>query len=117
MAKNTNAEKPETPEAAASQGIKVRWNTDNLKSSYANVCNVTSTREEVVLNFGLNQAWERGQTEMEIELSNRIVLSPFAAKRLNLMLDKLVKEYESRYGELKLEVGGKGAEEVPSEKH
>ena len=106
MAKNTASEKPETPEAAAAQGIKVHWNTSNLNSAYANVCNVTSTREEVVLNFGVNKAWERGQQEMEIELSNRIILSPFAAKRLNLMLDKLIKEYESRYNELKLEVGG-----------
>ncbi|MGD8940425.1 MAG: DUF3467 domain-containing protein [Gammaproteobacteria bacterium] len=89
----------------ANEGVKVRWNTSNLSSAYANVCNVTSTREEVVMNFGVNKAWERGAGEMEIELSNRIILSPFAAKRLNLMLDKLIKEYEARHGELKLEVG------------
>ncbi|HEX19511.1 MAG TPA: DUF3467 domain-containing protein [Acidiferrobacteraceae bacterium] len=105
MAKKSTAENPETPEAAEAQGIKVRWNTDNLNSAYANVCNVTSTREEVVLNFGVNKAWERGQQQMEIELSNRIILSPYAAKRLHLMLDKLIKEYEKRYGDLNLEVG------------
>lgn len=82
---------------------RIRWNTENLKSSYANVCNVTSTREEVVLNFGINQAWERGQPDMEIQLTNRIILSPFAAKRLVLMLNRLMAEYESRYGELSLE--------------
>ena len=62
-------------------------------------------RIEVVLNFGLNQAWERDQTEMEIELTNRLILSPFAAKRLSLMLNKLIGEYEERYGELNLEQG------------
>jgi hypothetical protein len=41
---------------------------------------------------------------LEIELSNRIILSPFAAKRLNMMLDKLMKEYEARHGELRLDV-------------
>jgi hypothetical protein len=84
-------------------GQRILWNTANLKSSYANVCNVTSTREEVVLNFGINQSWERGQHEMEIQLTDRIILSPFAAKRLSMMLTRLMGEYETRYGELKLE--------------
>lgn len=96
---NTNA--AENPQG---EGVRVRWTTSNLNSAYANVCNVTSTREEVVLNFGVNKAWERGSGELEIELSNRIILSPFAAKRLNMMLDKLIKEYEARHGELNLDV-------------
>jgi hypothetical protein len=88
---------PEAPPATA----KVHWNTQSLKSSYANFCNATSTREEVVLNFGVSNNWERAPQEMEIELAHRIVLSPFAAKRLSGILTKLVGEYESRYGELK----------------
>jgi len=96
--------------APADSNVRLRWDTSNLKSSYANVCNVTTTREEVVLNFGMNQAWERGRNEMEIQLTHRLVLSPFAAKRLALMLNKLIGEYEGRYGELKLEIaGGAGA--------
>jgi hypothetical protein len=85
----------------AGQQVKVNWNTDKLKSSYANFCNATSTREEVVLNFGVNQNWERTPQEMAIDLEHRIVLSPFAAKRLNQLLSKLITEYETRYGELK----------------
>jgi hypothetical protein len=80
---------------------KVHWNTQSLKSSYANFCNATSTREEVVLNFGVSNNWDRTPQEMEIELAHRIVLSPFAAKRLLGILTKLVGEYESRYGQLK----------------
>ena len=87
--------------AAAPQQAKVRFNTASLKSSYANFCNATSTREEVVLNFGISENWDRTPRDMEIELSHRIVLSPFAAKRLNEMLGKLITEYESRHGELK----------------
>ena len=86
---------------AADQQVKVHWNTQHLKSSYANFCNATSTREEVVLNFGVNQNWERTPAEMDIELEHRLILSPFAAKRLNQLLSKLITEYESRYGELK----------------
>jgi hypothetical protein len=83
------------------QQVKVRWRSDHLKSSYANFCNATSTREEVVLNFGVNHNWERTPQDMEIELEHRIVLSPFAAKRLTQLLSKLITEYETRYGELK----------------
>jgi hypothetical protein len=83
------------------QQVKVRWKSDALKSSYANFCNATSTREEVVLNFGVNHNWERTPQDMEIELEHRIVLSPFAAKRLAQLLSKLIAQYEAQYGELK----------------
>ena len=93
-----------TQQKASWGGPRVNWNTSNLKSSYANVCTMTSTREEVVLNFGINQAWERSQNEMQVELSDRIILSPFAAQRLLDMLSKLMTEYEGRYGGLKQDI-------------
>ena len=93
----TEGEKP----APADQS-RVRWNTSNLKSSYCNVANATSTREEVVLNFGVNQNWDRQLAQdFEIELHHRIILSPFAAKRLSDLLTRLLGEYESRHGVLK----------------
>ena len=88
---------------------KVRWDTSNLRSTYSNVCNVTCTHEEVVLNFGINQSWERVQGEVEIQLTNRLILSPFAAKRLSLLLTDLMRGYESRYGELRLSAPGEGS--------
>ena len=92
-----NVEKPaEEPKAT------VRWDTSGLKSSYANVCNATCTREEVVLNFGVNEAWERTPLEMDIHLIHRIILSPFAAKRLVDLLNRLMTDYEARYGALKM---------------
>ena len=35
-------------------------------------------------------------------LSDRIVLNPYAAKRLFRMLEQGLKEYEARYGELRI---------------
>lgn len=81
----------------------LRFRTDNLKSSYCNMCNATSTREEVVLNFGLNQTWDQptgGVQPLEVDLQHRIVLSPFAAKRLSHALTQLISDYEARYGAL-----------------
>jgi hypothetical protein len=81
-------------------GPRVRWNTANLKSGYANVVTATSTREEVVLNFGINQSWERTANEMEIELTHRIILSPMASQRLLETLSQLMRDYQARYGSL-----------------
>jgi hypothetical protein len=90
-----------TEGAATPQVPRIKWVTDNLKSSYANFANANSTREEVVLNFGVNNSWDRAQAEVAIDLSHRIMLSPFAAKRLSTMLAQLIAEYEQRYGELR----------------
>jgi hypothetical protein len=78
---------------------QLRVDTSELKSSYCNVCNVNSTREEVVLNFGVNHDWERAQGGA-VKLHHRIILSPYAAKRVAVLLNKLVQDYESRYGTL-----------------
>jgi len=91
---------PAAPVGGAA-GPRVKWNVEHLKSSYVNFANANSTREEVVLNFGLNTSWDRSQPEVEIELADRIVMSPFAAKRLSELLAKLMTEYESRHGVLK----------------
>jgi hypothetical protein len=55
---------PATPAAAA--GPRVKWNVEQLKSSYVNFANANSTREEVVLNFGMNTSWDRSQPEVEM---------------------------------------------------
>lgn len=79
----------------------LRVDTANLKSSYCNVCNAVSTREEVVLNFGINHGWDMSDRDAEVQLHHRIILSPFAAKRLSEVVSKLIQEHEARYGELK----------------
>ena len=98
-------EKPTTTPKRAPQTEgqqQIRLNTANLKSTYCNMCNANTTREEVVLNFGVNQNWDRGQAaNLEVALEHRSILSPFAAKRLSDMLVKLIGEYAGRYGELK----------------
>ena len=101
MANEEQNDKQAVNEGLPDQPSKIRWNSENVKSSYCNICNATTTREEVILNFGINTSWDRAQPEMDVELSHRIVLSPFAAKRLSEVLVNLMKDYEARFGELK----------------
>jgi len=87
-------------ESKKKAGPTIRWDDSNMRSVYANVCNVSSTREEVTLLFGTNQAWRAGQKEVGIELTDRVIVSPYAAKRLSLLLSGVVAEYEKRFGKL-----------------
>ena len=95
---------PEPAATAAPAAPRIRWDDSSMQSAYANVCNVASTREEIVLLFGVNQAWQAGQSEIPIQLSSRIIVSPFVAKRLNLLLTNVLREYESRFGVLNIDV-------------
>jgi hypothetical protein len=91
-----------TDTAKTTQQLKVKWDDSSMKSVYANVCNVAGTREEIVLLFGMNQAWHSGQKEVTINLADRVVMSPFAAKRLSVLLNNVIKDYENKYGEMKM---------------
>ena len=92
----------DTPKKAA-ETQKVVWDDSRMNTSYSNVCNVLGSREEITLLFGANQAWHSGQKEVKVLLSDRVVLNPYAAKRLATLLERVLKEYEARYGTLKLD--------------
>jgi hypothetical protein len=79
---------------------KIVWDDTRMNTSYSNVCNVLGSREEITLLFGANQAWHSAQKEVKVQLSDRIVLNPYAAKRLAGLLDRVLAEYEARYGQL-----------------
>jgi hypothetical protein len=53
--------KEQKTESTGADMPKVNWDDSNMSTSYANVCNVSSSREEVTLLFGTNQAWHTGQ--------------------------------------------------------
>jgi hypothetical protein len=104
MAKEKDSPNAAVSESAAQAGVQTRivWDDSNMRSSYANVSNVAGGREEIVLLFGMNQSWHAGQKEVKVQLSDRIVLSPFAAKRLSMLLNNVINDYEKRYGALEI---------------
>ena len=99
-AEKKTARGAEAPQAGAQ--TKIVWDDSSMRSAYANVSNVAGGREEIVLLFGMNQAWHSGQKEVKVQLTDRIVLSPFAAKRLSMLLTNVLQDYEQRYGQLEI---------------
>ncbi len=94
------AEEKKAPAATGTTVPIVKWDDSSMNTSYANVCNVTGTREEVALLFGTNQTLYTGQKEVTVKVTNRIVVSPYAAKRLQVLLGEVIRQYESRFGAL-----------------
>jgi hypothetical protein len=77
----------------------VDWDDSGMRSTYANVVNASSTREEVTLFFGTNETWNPTPArKFHVKLTDRIVLNPHAAKRLWVLLGAVLGEYEKRFG-------------------
>lgn len=100
MTKEDKTPKDKTDEQAA----QIRWDGSRMRTTYANVCNVSSTREEVALMFGVNKNWHPSQKDLVIELSDRVIINPYAAKRLAILLANTMNEYEKRFGVINLEM-------------
>jgi len=84
--------------------IKVTWDDTNISSSYANIATATATREEFFLLLGVHQNW-KGLSEddsLKVKLTDRVVLNPFAAKRLFNVLGHSIKVYEEKFGTIEV---------------
>ncbi len=100
--KNTVAK---AAEGTTINGMSINWDESGMESVYANIGTATANREEFFLLFGTHQNWRGTEAErkaVDVELSKRIVMSPFAAKRLAIILQHSIKAYEEQFGEVKL---------------
>jgi hypothetical protein len=61
-------------------------------TSYANSCSLDASAEAVFAHFGIDQ-----------RLTRRIAITPALARQLAQLLEKVVREYEERYGKLALD--------------
>jgi len=83
-------------------GVELVWDDADIMSSYANVATATATQEEFFLLFGQHQSW-KGVPEggkVEIQLNNRMVMNPAAAKRFAAILVRSLEAYEERFGKI-----------------
>lgn len=93
----------------------VVWNDANMKSLYTNATNVVAGREEFIMLLGLNQTWQMSSDKVKVDLAERIVMTPFTAKRLAIMLAATVRAYEAKYGNI--DVGARTVgDQAPAEK-
>jgi hypothetical protein len=79
-------------------------NIENLKTTYANVCRIAQTPNEMIVDFGLNPNFFGNILSEPLKLENRIILSHDGAKRLLLHLANAIQGYEAKYGVIELDV-------------
>ena len=92
MASDKGSEKTAAAEGTAQADARTRiiYDSSNMRSVYANVTNVASGREEISLQFGITRTRHAAQTEIKAQLTDRVTLNPFAAKRLAIPLDNAI---------------------------
>ena len=91
-------------EVGAPAAPAVNWDDSQMRTTYANVVNAASTREEVTLFFGTNQTWNpTNAKQFDVKLEERVVLNPHAAKRLFVLMGAVLAQYEKRFGAIQLE--------------
>jgi hypothetical protein len=108
-------------EQTGQQQIRLRLDEREMKTAYANAFRTNGTAEEVMLDFGVNfispaPAQQQNQPEILFQVSNRIVLNYYSAKRLAITLGQLIRRHEEQFGELELDAnkrrrGSKGGSE------
>lgn len=97
---NTAKPTPKTQKAQKTQ-FKLVNSADN--NVFSNIFIINANREEVVIKFGIHHNWERADEQPDIELTTRVILNPYVAKRLSVVLNRLIKEYEKRYVDVNIE--------------
>lgn len=101
--KTNNNAGVKTPKPGGKRSSAIEWNEERMQTGFANVVNVQSTQEQVELFFGTNRTWNVNTDEpLKVDLSNRLILTPYAAKRLCNMLTNVMRVYEARHGALTL---------------
>ena len=101
----SEAQKPATPQIEQTE----------LKVSYANVCRIAQTPNEVIVDFGMNPNFFGNILEEPLKLENRIIMSHDAAKRLCLHLMNAIQSYESKYGIIELDVAKRLKPQTPQQ--
>ena len=103
------ADKPEGTAAPAAapappaQPPHLVVDASKAQAAYSNFCRVTGTPEELIIDFGLNTQSQGVQSE-PIEISQRIVINFFTAKRLLAALHMSLQRHEAAFGVLETDV-------------
>jgi len=90
-------------ESQPSQPMPVPVDESHIVATYANFCRVTGTPEELIVDFGLNKQ-VAGTSPETIQLTQRIIVNFFTAKRLAYALGMAVQRHEQAFGMLETDV-------------
>ena len=90
------------------QEVRIRVDDRNATTSYANAFRTDASAEEVILAFGMNSvvpaASPQAQPEILLQITQRVVLNLYSAKKLAITLSQVIRRHEEQFGPLELDV-------------
>src|SRR5947207_5266117 len=97
------ADNPNPQQAPAQQQAEIVLNETGAHAAYSNFARVTSTAEEVIIDFCLNpNPFHTGR--QEISVSQRLIMNFFTAKRLFSALGMTLQRHEATFGQIELDI-------------
>lgn len=87
---------------AQQKQLQLQIDDANAPSIYSTTVRVWGSAEEINLDFA-GALRPTGPTTAKLKIDQRVVLNPFAAKRLAIALAQAVGRYEAQYGVLELD--------------
>lgn len=108
MAKDPKAEQQQqqetvtAPEGQSGQ-TQLQIEDENANVSYSSTSRIWGSAEEIIVDFsqGVRPAGKQGAAKLKVD--SRVILSPWAAKRLALALGQTIQRYEQTYGILEID--------------
>jgi hypothetical protein len=94
-------QQPPQPTQRSSEQVAV--DDSRAVSGYVNFCRFTGTPEELLVDFGLN-AQPSGTATESVQVTQRVVMNYYTAKRLLHALHLTVQRHEAVFGALEIDV-------------
>lgn len=101
--------KEQAEQQTGNKKIRLRVNQSDMETTYANSFRPVASTEELMLDFGINQTFpiadgkkDGPQAEIVFNVSSRVIINYYTAKRLAIALGQVVNNYEKDFGEIKL---------------
>jgi hypothetical protein len=91
------------PQQQQQQMVAVEVDDSHVTASYANFCRVTGSPEELIVDFGLNPQ-PVGMPKNPIQVSQRVIVNYYTAKRLLHALSLSVQRHEAVFGVLETDI-------------
>jgi hypothetical protein len=87
------------------QQVQVQLREDKAVAVYSNVSRVAvgPQAEEVIVDFGVMAQDPQKQDSLVMDISTKVYLSAYAAKKLALTLSQAVQRYEQQFGSIELD--------------
>lgn len=91
----------DTKDKPDGRAVQILGEDKNILSFYPDTAQVKASPKEFMLLFGDTDKSHPDRNARHVKLTERIVLNPFAAKRLALQLLQVIRRHEAEFGPLK----------------